>query len=73
MEKEVLLQQLENALAKLNAEDNALIHFYYTQNYSIERISEITRQTPSNVKVRLFRIRKKLSEMMQNQPETCLN
>ncbi len=73
MEKEVLLQQLENALAKLNAEDNALIHFYYTQNYSIERISEITRQTPSNVKVRLFRIRKKLSEMMRNQPETCLN
>lgn len=73
IEKEILLQQLENALDKLNAEDNALIHFYYTQNYSIDYISEITHQTTSNVKVRLFRIRKKLSKMMQKQPDTCLN
>lgn len=72
-EKELLLQQLEEAISKLAPEDNLLIHFYYTQNFSIDQISQITQQTSSNIKVRLFRIRKKLAELMQNQPNTCLN
>lgn len=72
-EKEAQLQQLETALELLAPEDQLMIHFYYTQNYSIDQISEISKLSTSNVKVKLFRIRKKLQELMQSVTNTCLN
>ena len=57
---------LSHALNNLKQEDLLLINMYYTEQMSIEQISEITKLSPSNVKVKLFRIRKKLSEDIVN-------
>ena len=40
--------------------DRALILLFYWQQKTIEELAEITGQKPTNVKVRLHRIRKKL-------------
>jgi RNA polymerase sigma-70 factor (ECF subfamily) len=58
---------LSHALNRLKQEELLLINMYYTQQMSIEQMSEITKLSASNVKVKLFRIRKKLSEEMMNQ------
>lgn len=63
-EKEIILGHLETAVSQLEPEDNALITFYYTQQYPIDDISQITGLSVSNVKTRLFRIRKRLQEMI---------
>jgi len=52
------------ALQKLSEEDRALITLYYYEELSTDEISEITGSGKSNVKVRLFRARKKMSEMI---------
>ena len=51
---------LEEALSKLLPEERALITLFYNEERSIDDISEITGNSPSNVKVKLHRIRKKL-------------
>jgi RNA polymerase sigma-70 factor (ECF subfamily) len=72
-EKETQLQQLEYAMGLLPPEDQLMIHYFYTQNYSVDQISEISKLSTSNVKVKLFRIRKKLQDLMQSVTNTCLN
>lgn len=57
---EVLLQQLENALCKLNTEDRLLITLFYYQDKSVSEISGILEITVENVKVKLYRVRKRL-------------
>ena len=54
------LVHVERALRLLSADDRALILLFYWQQKSIEELAEITGQQPTNVKVRLHRIRKKL-------------
>ena len=54
------LVHLERALQLLSADDRALILLFYWHQKSIEELAEITGQKPTNVKVRLHRIRKKL-------------
>lgn len=61
------LQQLEKALEQLPAADKGIISLYYLQQQSVDEISQITGLSASNVKIRLFRIRKKLQEMMQHE------
>ena len=61
------LQQLEKALEQLPAADKGIISLYYLQQQSVDEISQITGLSASNVKIRLFRIRKKLHEMMQHE------
>jgi len=58
---------LEKALKRLPEEDNLLITLFYKNENSIEDISEITGLSASNVKVKLYRIRKKLYEEMNEQ------
>lgn len=60
---------LSHALNNLKREELLLINMYYTQQMSIEQISEITKLSLSNVKVKLFRIRQKLSNEMVNKKE----
>ncbi|MCX6249326.1 MAG: sigma-70 family RNA polymerase sigma factor [Bacteroidetes bacterium] len=55
---------VEKALSTLNESDNLLVTLYYKGDNSIEDISEITGLSVSNVKVKLFRIRKKLYDEM---------
>ncbi len=57
---EVLLQHLENALCKLNTEDRLLITLFYYLDKSVSEISDILEITVENVKVKLYRVRKKL-------------
>lgn len=62
---------IDTALKRIPEEDNLLITLYYKAENSIEEISSITGLSESNVKVRLYRIRKKLygeiSELMKYQ------
>lgn len=73
--KEDELQQLEQALEQLPASEKGIISLYYLQQQSVDEISQITGLSQSNVKIRLFRIRKKLQEMMQQdiKPATRLS
>ncbi|MDL2266193.1 RNA polymerase sigma factor [Parabacteroides sp. OttesenSCG-928-G21] len=52
--------RLEKALTMLPSEERALILLFYMQEKSIDEIADISGLSPSNVKTKLFRIRKKL-------------
>ncbi len=53
------------ALQKLNEEDRGLISLYYYEEMNTEEISDVTGISISNVKVRLFRARQKLMEIIE--------
>jgi len=55
---------LEWALARIPAEDAALLTMYHLEEMSIEEIVTVTELGASNVKVRLHRGRKKLAELL---------
>lgn len=57
---------LEKALASLDREDASIISFFYLEEMSVEEIVTVTGLSASNVKVKLFRSRKKLSDALQN-------
>lgn len=57
---EHLISQLENALEKLNPEERLLLSLYYFEDKSISDMAEITGFSCENIKVKLFRIRKKV-------------
>jgi RNA polymerase sigma factor (sigma-70 family) len=59
-------QHLEKALATLDREDASIISFFYLEEMSVEEIVTVTGLSASNVKVKLFRSRKKLSDALQN-------
>jgi len=54
------------ALEKLPEDEYTLILLYYFDDKSIEEIGEITKMTESNVKVKLFRSRKKLYTILND-------
>ena len=49
------------AIDRLPEEESAIVTLFYLEEHSIDDISEITGLSKSNVKVKLFRIRKKLA------------
>ena len=53
------------ALKKLDSDDRAIISLYYYEEMSVEEISEITGLGRSNVKIKLFRARKKMCEIIE--------
>lgn len=53
---------VNKALEKLPGEDASIVSLFYINDCSIEEISEITGLGQSNVKVKLFRARKRLHE-----------
>jgi RNA polymerase sigma-70 factor (ECF subfamily) len=59
---EYLLQLLENEVSLLTAEDQLLLQLYYNQKHSVDQVSSIVSMTVPNVKIKLFRIRKRLLE-----------
>jgi RNA polymerase sigma-70 factor (ECF subfamily) len=61
---------LAKALSKLPEEDSLLITLFYKAENSVEDISKITGLSVSNVKVKLFRIRKRLYEEMNSMMKT---
>jgi len=59
-EDEIALKQLEQALDDLNIEERIMITLYYTEEKSIAEVASILQLTPENVKVKLYRVRKKI-------------
>ena len=55
---------VNRALEKLSEDENLLVALFYKGENSVEEISYITGLSVSNVKVRLFRIRKKLYDIL---------
>lgn len=54
------LRILNLALERLSPEERAVIMLFYKENRSMEEIAAIAGLTVSNVKTKVFRIRKKL-------------
>lgn len=55
---------IEMTLEQLDELESVIITLYYTEDCSVEEISGITGLSPSNVKVRLHRTRKKMHGIM---------
>jgi len=56
---------VRSCIDKLPAEERALITLYYMNESTVKEITHITGDTESNVKIKLFRIRKKLRVMIK--------
>lgn len=56
--------RLAKAVELLSGDEKALITLFYYEEKSMEDISEILKMSVSNVKVKLFRIRKKIYVLM---------
>ncbi len=67
IEAKELRIQLEACIQQLKEEDTFLVTLYYLEEQSLEEIAEMTGMTKNNVKVKLFRARKKLYTIMANQ------
>ncbi|MEN8122093.1 MAG: RNA polymerase sigma factor [Bacteroidota bacterium] len=59
---------LKKAIDQLSPEDSMIITLFYLNEHSIEEISELTDMGKSNVKVRLYRARKKMFEYLSKLP-----
>jgi RNA polymerase sigma-70 factor (ECF subfamily) len=57
---EAMLLRLESAIEQLNLEDKTLITLYYMEEKSISELASVLGLTSENVKVKLYRARKKL-------------
>jgi RNA polymerase sigma-70 factor (ECF subfamily) len=53
------------ALQKINEEERGLISLYYFEEMSTEEISDVTGISKSNIKVKLFRTRQKMLEIIE--------
>ncbi len=58
-------EMVENAVQQLPKTEAVLVTFYYLEDYSVSEIAEIMSLTKSNVKIKLFRARKKLQEILK--------
>jgi len=56
---------LKFALMRISEEDRGIISLYYYDEMSVDEISDITGMSASNVKIRLFRSRKRMLEIIQ--------
>lgn len=63
-ENEIKLQKLEEAITKLNIEEKTLITLFYTEDKSVAELAKVLDLTNENVKVKLYRVRKKLYVLM---------
>jgi RNA polymerase sigma-70 factor, ECF subfamily len=64
-EREYRNSLLSFALQKINEEERALISLFYYEDMNIEEISDITGISKSTVKVKLFRTRQKMLEIIE--------
>jgi len=64
-EKEYRSSLINFALQKINEEERGLISLYYYEEMSTDEISDITGVSRSNIKVKLFRTRQKMLEIIE--------
>jgi RNA polymerase sigma factor (sigma-70 family) len=62
-------QAIEDCLHRLPNEDSFLLTLYYFEEQSLDEISKILGLTANNVKVKLFRSRKKLTSILKERLE----
>ncbi|MDA3928375.1 MAG: RNA polymerase sigma factor [Prolixibacteraceae bacterium] len=60
------IQLLQKEINELPDEEQLLILLHYFEDQSVDEIAKVTLLTVANVKVKLFRIRKKLKGKMEN-------
>jgi len=65
-EKEARLEMIEKAVKELPPEEQLMVTLYYLEENSVQQISKVTGFSASNVKVKLFRLRKKLRQLVEN-------
>lgn len=58
-------QLIQDCLKQLPSEDSFLLTLFYFEEQSLEEISKVVGITPNNVKVKLFRSRKKLASILK--------
>ncbi|MEE4117058.1 MAG: RNA polymerase sigma factor [Marinilabiliaceae bacterium] len=68
-EREYRTALLNFAIQKLDTNDRAIISLFYYQESSVEEIAGILNFSCSNVKVRLYRARRKLEEIIKENAE----
>jgi RNA polymerase sigma-70 factor, ECF subfamily len=61
------LQQLENAIDRLNPEEKALITLYYTESKPLSEVALILNLSADNAKVKLHRTRKKIVLLLNSE------
>jgi RNA polymerase sigma factor (sigma-70 family) len=64
-EKEYRSSIVNFALQKINEDERGLISLFYYEELSTDEISEITGISKSNIKVKLFRARQKMLEIIE--------
>lgn len=65
-DEEETIKELRVAIEELPDEEQVLIMLYYFEEQSVEDISRITSLSAANVKVKLFRTRKKLKSLFES-------
>jgi len=72
-EEEDRRKMLETAMQQLPEEDRILLTLYYVDESSIEDLHSILGITKANVKIKLFRARKRLQELVMKTIVTVYN
>lgn len=62
-------QMIREAMETLAPDDSVIITLYYFEELSLKEIAKVMDLTPNNVKVRLFRSRSRLAEVLSNTAE----
>ncbi|MFA8433017.1 MAG: RNA polymerase sigma factor [Marinifilaceae bacterium] len=66
LKQEEQKQFLQQALENMEREDKLLLTLFYLDENSVDEVAKIMGLTPSNVKVKLYRARKKLYQKLRN-------
>ena len=69
MEQDEHKQKIQECLQLLPSDDSFLLTLYYFEELSLEEISKVVNLTANNVKVKLFRSRKRLTAILKEQLE----
>ncbi|OEJ98942.1 RNA polymerase [Flavivirga aquatica] len=69
LEKDERTQAIQDCIDLLPSNDSFLLTLYYFEEQSLEEIAEIVKSTSNNVKVKLFRSRKKLATILRKRLE----
>jgi RNA polymerase sigma factor (sigma-70 family) len=64
-EKEYRSSLVNFALQKINEEERALVSLYYYDEMTTDEIADVTGLSKSNIKVKLFRARQKMMEIIE--------
>ena len=62
-------QVIQNCLQELPQDEAFLLTLYYFDDQSVDEISKVTNNSVSNIKVKLFRTRKKLASILKSRLE----